>query len=147
MKPEYIHILLNPYITHGLPFAALILLGGIILKNRSIINVGLAYVTIVCLLIYPTVEFGEWAGDRLSGTTTDIAKSWLDEHEKRAEFAAPFFYICAVLGISSIFTQYRNYKLAKTLTTITLIVALSLCALAGYVAYAGGRVAHIELRE
>lgn len=146
LKPEYLHILLNPYVTHGMPLAELLLCGGLVTRKRPLIVGALLLLVLTAGLAYPTVEIGEEAYDRMGAVVSDVGQAWLDEHLRRAQLVAPVLYGVVVLALTAVIAPLKYPKSAMPLALATLVVGGGACAAAGYVAYAGGRVSHQELR-
>lgn len=146
-KPEYLHILLNPVPTHGVPLGAAALLLALWLGSRHARAVALFVVLLSAATAFPVYEFGEKAYDRIAARTDDPGQEWLDEHSARAEKIVPGFYVLAGVALLAIALPKWKPRSELPLAVGTLALSAALSAAGGYVAYAGGRVNHLELRD
>lgn len=144
-KPEYIHILLNPMPTHGVPLGAAALLAAFWLGRRARM-IAIFVILLSSLAAWPVYSFGERAYDRIAARTDDTGQAWLDEHSHRAELVVPGFYVLAAASLLALALPRLHPRAEKPLAATVLTLSVALTAAGGYVAYAGGRVDHAELR-
>jgi formylmethanofuran dehydrogenase subunit A len=76
----------------------------------------------------------------------NIGKQIIHEHEEIAEKFAIIMYATGLLGLLSLYTSIKNHKLAKTISFITLILALFAAFFAKSVGTTGGEIRHTEIR-
>jgi len=143
---EYLHILLNPVPTHGVPLGAAALVLAFALRSSAARTIALFVIFVSSLTAFPVYELGEKAYDRVAAATDDAGQAWLDEHSHRAEKIVPAFYVLAGVSLFAIvLPRFRpRTGVAPAATVLALAIALTMAG--GYVAYAGGRVEHHELR-
>lgn len=146
LKPEYIHLLMNPLPTHGVPLgvAALVLALRRHLREARVVALGIIFVS--ALSAWPVYELGERAYDRVAARTDDDSQAWLDEHSRRAEKVVPGFYVLAGVAALALAAPRLRPKAELPLAGATAVLGTVLTLAGGYVAYAGGRVAHAEVR-
>ena len=72
--------------------------------------------------------------------------AWLDAHAQRATRALPVFYGLAALSALALFLPWPFPKSAFTLNVITLLTALAVVGIGGWIALAGGQIRHKEFR-
>ena len=145
-KPEYLHILLNPVPTHGVPLGAAALALALWMRSRQARAIALFVILLSAACAWPVYSFGERAYDRIAARTDDAGQAWLDEHSHRAEKVVPCFYVLAGVALLAIVLPRSRPRAENPLAAGTLALSLALTAAGGYVAYAGGRVDHQELR-
>src|SRR2546425_5988421 len=59
LKPEYIHVLLNPLLGYGLGAGVLILAAGFLTRNRTVRTVGLIVTALCAAWAWPVLLFGQ----------------------------------------------------------------------------------------
>ena len=123
-QPEYIHVLINPLPVYGLGLGLIGLIIALILHSRPAKIATLTIVLISAASAWPVYEYGERGYDRVLTMTDDAGHAWLDEHRDRGEDLIYFFYALAVL-----------------------VFGTAVLGMAGYIAYAGGKIRHREFRN
>jgi hypothetical protein len=74
-------------------------------------------------------------------------QAWLDAHMHRAEKLIYIYYLTAAVGLIAIFAPIKRPKIAPSLAAFTLVFAMGLLFIGGYIAYAGGKIRHREFRN
>jgi hypothetical protein len=145
-KPEYIHVLLNPFPVHGLAVGVLGLIIALLLRTRAARVTALALVMLSAVSAWPVYYYGEAGYDRVKAMVDDAGDKWLEEHMRRGEQLIYVFYVVAALSAVGIVAEFAAPKAAVPLAIATLILAAANLGVGGYIAYAGGRVRHKEFR-
>jgi hypothetical protein len=146
LTPEYIHVIINHFPIEGLLIAVIALFMAILARSKPAKNLALVLVIISSLSIWPVYHFGDKAYDRINKNTDDDGTGWLDEHEHRAKTGLYFYYGLALFAAAGLIATRHPGKLSTTITLSILIYAASMVAVGGWIAYAGGRIIHVELR-
>lgn len=146
-RPEYLHILLNPLPVYGLATAALALAGAMISRQRAALVVALALVALTALTAWPVYSLGKTAYATVNTTVDPAGQEWLEAHKHRAEKLIWTFYVVAALAVAGIVAPGRWPKAALPLAAVTLLGALAVLGAGGWIAYAGGKVRHVEFRR
>jgi hypothetical protein len=146
-KPEYVHVLLNPLPLYATAMGVFALLVALLLRSRPAQLTGLLIILVGCGSVGPVIQYGEKGYDRVKSMSNDTGVRWLDTHVKRANDAAWFFYVTAVLAVLSMIANWKFPKAGQWLTPATLVAAIVCVALAGGISYAGGKVRHTEFRH
>jgi hypothetical protein len=146
-QPEYIHVLINPLPVYGLGLGLVGLLIALILRSRPAKIATLTIVLISAASAWPVYEYGERAYDRVLSMTDDAGHAWLDEHQDRAEDLIYFFYGLAVLTAIAIAAPIKWPKSSVALALAVLVFGTAVLGMAGYIAYAGGKIRHREFRN
>jgi mono/diheme cytochrome c family protein len=146
LRPEYLHILINPLPVYGLGTAVLVLTTGFVLRNRSMRRLGLVLIVLMAASAWPAYLIGEKAYHRVYTLADGDGQTWLDAHKHRAERLIYLFYGLAAAALAAALTPARAPKTSLTLATLTLVMALSSLGAAGWIAKAGGQVRHSEFR-
>src|SRR5439155_22343393 len=106
----------------------------------------LALVLISAVSAWPAYEFGEEGYDRILSMTDDDGHAWLDEHQRRAGQLIYFFYALAGLSAVAIALPIKWPKTSTSLVITTILLGADHLVMSCYIAYAGGKVRHRELR-
>ena len=146
-RPEYVHVLLNPLPVYGLATAALALAGALALRSRPATVAALALVAVTALSAWPVYVYGQQAYQGVNTTVDPDGQDWLNAHKHRAEKLIWTFYALAALAVTGIAAPTRWPKVLLPLAILTLIGALAVLGAGGWIAYAGGKVRHIEFRR
>jgi len=146
-QPAYWHVLLNPFPIYGMMIGALLLLGGILGGSVEIQKAALLVVTTIGGLAWPVVWLGQRAYDRIRDSLSPPARQCLELHMDRAETLEFVFYVTAFSALSAWFLIRKNHKAAKTVSALTLVLAILSVGAAGWIARAGGQIMHSEFRR
>ncbi len=144
--PAYRHVLLNHIPVTGLTLAWVVLVVGLVLRERATLLTGLALVAITAgsgLFVmnagndaYP-FAFGELDGD---------GQAWLDHHTHIADAWGFSLYVDAILAALAIgLGSWRKSLLLPSAIGVTLTTMASLAAVFA-IADAGGKIKHPEFR-
>jgi hypothetical protein len=142
----YIHVLINPLPLYGLGIAWLGLLIACFVRSRPAQVTALILVLLTSLSAWPTIEFGESGYDVMLSRSDNTGSAWLKEHKARADKLEAYFYLLAAVAAAALLLPLRWKKTALPLTIAVLLGGVVVLAMAGYIAYPGGRVRHSELR-
>jgi uncharacterized membrane protein len=145
MNEAHLHLLVNHFPIIGTIFGLGILITGMLLKNNSVKNT--AYILFIIAAVFSAFSMvtGEGA-EELVEDLPNIGKQIIHEHEEIAEKFAIIMYATGLLGLLSLYTSIKNHKLAKTISFITLILALFAAFFAKSVGTTGGEIRHTEIR-
>ena len=146
-QPEDRHVLVNPVLTHVLPFAALALLLALIGRRPGGTTIALVLVFLSAVAVWPTVHFGHGGFDRVRSMADATGGDWLLIHRHRAEKGAVIFYATAVLALGALFASLKWQKGFVRLSWVTLLVSLLACAAAVRIAAPAGKIRHREFRH
>ena len=146
-RTEYLHVLLNPLPVYGLAVAALALAAALVTRRRSATVLALALVAFTALSAWPTYSLGKSAYEVVNTTVDPGGQDWLNAHRHRAEKLIWTFYALAALAAAAAAVPLRWPKAALPLALLTLFGALGVLGAGGWIAYAGGKVRHVEFRR
>ena len=146
LKPEYIHVLLNPLLGYGLGTGILILAFGLLARNKTARTIGLIVTAVCAASAWPVLYFGQHGYNSLSPLLDTESHQWLDTHMERAERFIYVFYPTAVLAIVALAFS-KNPKASAVLALLTLTVGALSLGIGAWIARAGGQVSHSEFRE
>ena len=146
-QPEYLHVLLNPVLTHVLPFAAVGLLLALAFKSTPATRLALLFVLVSASAVWPAVHYGHGGFDRVISMADDAGGDWLTIHRYRAEMWEPIFFVTAAAALVALVASWKWPKRFVLLSWLTAAIAIAACAAAVYIAYPAGKIRHREFRN
>jgi hypothetical protein len=154
VTPEHAHLILVHLPLVGLFAAVIPLTWGALRRDRTSTLLGLVLAGLFALTTPLVTEMGERAEERLEHATGPLALDregarWLHEHEERAETGAVVLYIAGGLFVAGVVAGARWSQPAVTrgLAAGGLVLCVGSIAALAWVADAGGKIRHPELRE
>ena len=146
-QPEYLHVLLNPLPVYGLATGALALAAALACRSRPAVFITLGIVVLTAGSALPVYALGRQAYETVNTTVDPTGQEWLDAHRHRAEGLIWTFYALAALAAAGIGVPLKWPKTLLPLGIAVLLGALGVLGAGGYIAYAGGKVRHLEFRK
>jgi len=145
-QPEYIHVLLNPLPVYATVMGFAGLLIALLLRSRAAQGVALGIILIGCLSVWPVMEFGDRAADRVKAMFNADGQKWLHEHNERADVAPWVFYPTGAIAVAAIVALWKFPKVSRWLTLLALFGAMAGIGVGGWISQAGGKIRHTEFR-
>ena len=146
-QPEYIHVLLNPLPVYATAMGVVGLILGLLLRSRAAQGVALGIILIGCLSIWPVMEYGDRAADRVKAMANADGQKWLHEHDKRADVAPWVFYPTGAIAVAASIALWKFPKASRWLTLLALLGAIAGIGVGGWISQAGGKIRHTEFRN
>ena len=145
--PPYLHVLLNPVPVYGLAMGVIALLTAFVLRSSAARVVALTLICLSSAAAWPVYHYGEKAYDDVMMITDDEGTKWMDEHKRRAEKLIGCFYALAALAFAALVIPRKWPRFEAPLSTITLVLAVAVLCIGGWIAFAGGHIRHEEFRS
>ena len=146
LKPEYIHVLLNPLLGYGLGIGVILLGFGLLARNKTARTAGLIVTAVCAASAWPVLYFGQHGYNSLSPLLDTESHQWLDVHMERAERFIYIFYATAVLAVVTLAFS-RRPRTSVALALLTLAMGACSLGIGAWIARAGGQISHSEFRE
>ena len=146
LKPEYLHVLLNPLLGYGLGIGVVILAFGLLARNKTARTIGLIVTAVCAASAWPVLYFGQHGYNSLSPLLDTESHQWLDAHMERAERFIYVFYATAVLAIGALAFS-KKPKASFVLAVLALVIGACSLGIGAWIARAGGQISHSEFRE
>jgi hypothetical protein len=146
MRPEYIHVLINPLPVYGMALGLLSLLLALWAKNRPAQGIALLIIFLSAASAWPVLYFGQLAYLHIRGVADTEGQGWLSVHMERAEHSIYVFIALAAVSLFAWFLPRKYPKARRPLLTLTLLLSVVSLGLGAWIASAGGRVRHSEFR-
>jgi hypothetical protein len=146
-KPEYVHVALNHLPVVGLGVSAVALSIAMLAKSRGATLGCMLLALIMAASVWPVVESGESAYNRIRAVSDPDGASILRQHMNVAERWAWIYYATALVTAISMLVAWKKPRFINLAGVA--VVGLSLCAVAVGVRVAklGGEVRHPEFRS
>jgi uncharacterized membrane protein len=145
MNDAHLHMVVNHFPIIGIIFGFGILIVGLILKNKTLINT--SYVLFIVAAIFGAFSMGTGEGaEELVEDMPNIGKQIIHEHEELAEKLAVLLYVLAGLSLAGLYLNFKKHSKAKPLSFLILSVVTVGLFLVQKVGTSGGEIRHTEIR-
>ncbi len=145
--PAYRHVLSNHLPVTGLFVAWLVLLVGVVSRQRPTVVLGLALVGVMAGSAVVVMPAGEDAYPTVYEALDGASKERLDAHADLAAKWGLTLYLAAGLAVLALAAAVTNRRFAGAASWAALISALGSLVAAVWIADAGGKIRHPEFRN
>ena len=146
MDSIHLHLILNHIPILGTLFSALLLIVGMILRNRTVEITALATLVLVGLLTIPTYTSGEEAEHKVEHMV-GVDDHELEEHEEHAELTMWLTIAAGALALFTLLTYRQLPNWVVWIRTTTLLFCIGAFLSMIPLALHGGKIMHSELRD
>ena len=146
MNDSHWHLVVNHFPIIGAIFGLGILIVGLVLKNITVKNTAYILFVVAAIFAFASMATGEGA-EELVEDMPNIGHQIIDEHEELAEKLALLLYATAFFSLLSMYTDVKKHKYAKTISIVTLLLAIGSSVVGTFVGNSGGEIRHTEIRE
>jgi len=146
-QPEYVHVLLNPLPVYGTLCGVLALVVSLLLRSRPAQITALVIVVFACASVWPVIEFGHQAYDRVYSMSNSVGQQWLDAHTDHAQKGQWVFYATGLLALTALVAPWKFPRSATPLALAALIASLVCLDVGAWISHAGGQIRHTEFRN
>lgn len=146
MNDAHRHLVVNHFPIIGSILGLGILIIGLVLKNNTVKNTAYILFVVAAIFAFASMATGEGA-EELVEDMPNIGHQIIHEHEELAEKLALLLYATAFFSLLSMYTDVKKHKYAKTISLITLILAIGSSVVGTFVGNSGGEIRHTEIRE
>lgn len=145
MNNAHYHLVVNhlPIITPLL--GAMILLGGIILKNNAVKKTALVvfiFGSVTAFLAMYTGEGAEEIVEKIQGVSEDLIKN----HEELAEKFALANYFLGFMSLIGLWMGWKKESFFNAISALVLVISFVVLFLAKQTGTSGGEIRHSEIR-
>lgn len=146
MNPAHWHLVLNHFPIIGVVIGTLILIGGFIFKNNSVIKQVAAVLFVLCSVSNIAAYFSGENAEDIVEKIPGIYKILIEEHEDMGKIFLAFSLLTGLLSAISIIVEIRTGK-GKFLYTVVLFLALITSGIGIKTGSTGGKIRHSEIRN
>jgi hypothetical protein len=145
-QPEYVHVVLNHLPIVGLAVAIVVLIAAVLLRNRAAALVGLALVAVLTTSVWPVMESGESAYNRIRAIADADGAALLKEHMLLADRWGKLYYLTALAALTAVVIVWRRPEKLRLAGVLVTLLALASLVAGVAIARLGGEVRHPEFR-
>ncbi|MDR6845524.1 DUF2231 domain-containing protein [Flavobacterium granuli] len=145
MNDAHLHMVVNHFPIIGIVFGFGILIVGLILKNKTLINTSFVLFIVAAVFGAISMATGEGA-EELVEDMPNIGKQIIHEHEELAEKLAVLLYVLAGLSLAGLYLNFKNNAKTKLVSFLILGIATAGLFLVQKVGTSGGEIRHTEIR-
>jgi len=146
MNGAFLHLAFNHIPVIGVPFCALLLLGGMIRKSKDLVQASFAMLILTALLTIVAFKTGGPAA-RIVHSYPGVTRAQIHEHAEAADDAFKAMDVLGILAIIGFWLSRRPEGAPKALTGVILLGALFMSCWFGWVAHLGGEIRHPEIES
>lgn len=144
--PAYRHMLLNHVPIIGLLMAFVVLVTGLVVRQKTLVITGLVLVALTAGASLPVAQYGDAAYPAIYDTLDGTGQKWLDYHAELADTWLPLLYFNAGLALLALLLGRIRPRLQLWASMLVALVTLSGVVAASLVARSGGKIQHPEFR-
>ncbi len=145
-RPEYLHVVLNHLPVVGLAVAAAALIVALTIKSRGAVLGALALVALLAASVWPVVQSGESAYNRLRAISDPDSAALLKEHMLLADSWAWLYYLTALAAAAGAVVVWKRPEKLRLAGIPVAALALASLLAGATIAKLGGEVRHPEFR-
>jgi uncharacterized membrane protein len=145
MNDAHWHLVVNHFPIIGTIFGLGILISGLVLKNKTAVNIAYILFVISAIFGFASMYTGEGAEEMVENLP-NVGDQIIHEHEEMAEKLAIVLYVLGTFSIAGLVLNMMNHSKAKFVTYIVLIISLAAAFLGKQTGTTGGEVRHTEIR-
>ncbi|CAN5892391.1 hypothetical protein BH11VER1_BH11VER1_01100 [soil metagenome] len=142
----HLHLLTNHLPIFGIVMGLLALALAFLWKNEVSKRIALILLLLSHTGAFLTYNLGQYAYRPVRRIADEDGQIWLDTHMDRAESGIYVFYLATFIILAALYAAWRKPRWAAPLTIAAGIVSAATLGTAGWIADAGGKVRHSELR-
>jgi hypothetical protein len=146
-QPEHLHVVLNHWPVEGVGAGIFFLAWGLWAKSLEGRRGALLWLVVMAILTGVAIHFGEKGFDRVYAMSNSDAQAWLDLHATRADRFEFLFTLTGLSALAALIASWKRRSWEKTLSWVTIFLALCSFTAAGWIAQAGGPIRHSEFRD
>ncbi|MBK8600451.1 MAG: hypothetical protein IPN80_07715 [Flavobacterium sp.] len=145
MNDAHWHLVVNHFPIIGTIFGLGILIAGLVLKNKTAVNIAYILFVISAIFGFASMYTGEGAEEMVENLP-NVGDQVIHEHEEMAEKLAIALYVLGTFSIAGLVLNMMNHSKAKLVTYVVLLISLAAAFLGKQTGTTGGEVRHTEIR-
>jgi uncharacterized membrane protein len=146
MNDAHLHMVVNHFPIIGTILGLGILIASIILRNKTVQNVGYCLFIIAAIFGAVSMSTGEGA-EEIAEKLPEVTHQIIHEHEEMAEKLIIFLYILGVTSIVGLYFNLKKHSKASIFSYLVAIISLATVYLAKETGTTGGEIRHTEIRN
>lgn len=146
MNGAHFHLLVNHMPIVGTILGFLILLSGIVIKNNTVKQTGLATLIFAALSSGLALLTGDPAGETVENLP-GITEAMIEHHESIAYSSLWALVPMGLLAALAFYSILKKEKAGNTLALVTLTLAVVSIGMMSWTGLTGGEIRHTEIRK
>jgi uncharacterized membrane protein len=146
MNDAHLHMVVNHFPIIGTILGLGILIASIILRNKTVQNVGYCLFVVAAIFGAVSMSTGEGA-EEIAEKLPEVTHQIIHEHEEMAEKLIIFLYILGVTSIVGLYFNLKKHSKASIFSYLVAIISLATVYLAKETGTTGGEIRHTEIRN
>lgn len=146
LDSAHLHLLTN-HIPIFVTFSGLVALAlALLWKNDVAKRIALVLLVMGTVGGIATYWLGQQAYKPVRGLADETGQDWLDAHMERAEQVIWLFWMAALSAVAALVMGWRKIKFSFLVTLLAGALGAGTLAASGWIADAGGKIRHPEIR-
>lgn len=145
MNDAHWHLVVNHFPIIGSIFGFGILIAGLVLKNKTLLNTAYVIFIVSALFTLASMATGEEAEEMVEDMP-NIGHQIVHEHEEMAEKLALTLYLLGAVSIAGLILNIKQHSKARLVSFVALVLGLVAIFLGKATGTTGGEVRHTEIR-
>lgn len=145
MSLAHLHILLNHFPVFATFFGAVLMVVGVLKKNRTLTTTALITFIISALVTIPVFFSGPGAEESLKNEPT-VTENVIEKHETAAGAALICVEILGIFSFVQFVAEKKKHRSAMHLQYVIIFLAMVAFVLMAITASLGGQIRHTEIR-
>jgi uncharacterized membrane protein len=146
MNDAHLHMVVNHFPIIGTILGLGILIASIILRNKTVQNVGYCLFVVAAIFGAVSMSTGEGA-EEIAEKLPEVTHQIIHEHEEMAEKLIIFLYILGVTSIVGLYFNLKKHSKASIFSYLVAIISLATVYLAKETGTTGGEIRQTEIRN
>lgn len=146
MNDAHLHLVVNHFPIIGVLLGFMVLVGGIVMKNKTIQNTAYFIFIIGALATLASMSTGEGA-EEIVEEIPQIGHEIIHEHEEMAEKMALILYTLGIVSIMGWLLNVKEHAKAKWFLIMALLLSIVGVFLGKATGTSGGEIRHTEIRN
>lgn len=145
MNDAHLHLVVNHFPIIGTIFGLGILITGMVLKNKTAINIAYILFVISAIFGFASMYTGEGAEEMVEDMPS-IGDRIIHEHEEMAEKLALILYVLGAISLVGLYLNNKQHSKANLITYLAMVIAVVGAIIGKEAGTTGGEVRHTEIR-
>lgn len=146
MNDAHLHLVVNHFPIIGVLLGFMVLVGGIVMKNKTIQNTAYFIFIIGALATVASMTTGEGA-EEIVEEIPQIGHEIIHEHEEMAEKMALILYALGIVSVLGWFLNVKEHAKARWFSIMALLLSIAGVFLGKATGTSGGEIRHTEIRN
>ena len=145
MNDAHLHLVVNHFPIIGTIFGLGILISGLVLKNKTAVNIAYILFVISAIFGFASMYTGEGAEEMVENLP-NVGDQIIHEHEEMAEKLAIVLYALGLVSLIGLYLNFINHAKASIVSYFAMVIAIVGVFVGKQAGTTGGEIRHTEIR-